>query len=504
LRPEVNSTWGRRAAIEESVLRKLLGYAAYMFGANSFTALLNFGVTALGMATRPKEAVGDYALYMLIYSSANAVFILGANAAIQRFSADDAENRKRFVKLVYLVFLGLFGLSVVVGLGLWPFGLKYVLAVLGVPWIVTYWYGRYLMRSRLDARREARLMMVSSLSNTFFQFAILTFTAEQDALIYGDFLALLASGGLAMISLPRGIQVPLKEIWATPIPRKFIGEILRFAAPLWLSGQVATIRGQLQGGWTSARIGAAAMGALQATQTMWQFAGKPIEFLGQAALPGFVSAKGDRDALYRELLRFCMIALPTIGLCVGGGIPVVFAIIDFGYSLFGGGGQPIAEKYAEVPILMLLLPMTLPMTAMEMVTNQYSVAVGKPRSVFYAQLATLIAMALSLIPLAEAYGLYGVIATGLIGEVANALTYAVVLYKDHRESMRTGIKWGFYTTFATFVGMAILYWFHEHPLGFLAIAPAVGAYFLLMWIGGLVVKSDFERLVAVIRRRRGG
>jgi len=48
-------------------------------------------------------------------------------------------------------------------------------------------YGRYIVRSNLDARREARLMMVSSLSNSIFQFLFLTFTDYRDALIYGDF-----------------------------------------------------------------------------------------------------------------------------------------------------------------------------------------------------------------------------------------------------------------------------------------------------------------------------
>src|SRR5262245_7215871 len=87
------------------MLRKLVGYAAYMFGASSLASLFTLGVTLLGMSTRPKEAFGDYALYILIYTTGQSLFVLGANASIQKFGAVNNENRIRFAKLSYLGFL---------------------------------------------------------------------------------------------------------------------------------------------------------------------------------------------------------------------------------------------------------------------------------------------------------------------------------------------------------------------------------------------------------------
>lgn len=486
----------------KAVLRKLLGYAAYMFGANTLTALLNFGVSALGMTTRPKEAFGDYALYMLIYSVANGVFIFGANATIQRYAANDDQHRRRFLKWMYSLFLGLFLVTGVLAYGLYlGLGTHVALAALGLPWVVTYWYGRYLLRSRLDARREARLMVIASLSNTVFQFLLLTFTAERDALIYGDFLALVVSGLAALISVPRGLQVPYREVWRVAVPPGFWREVLRFTWPLWLSGQVFTAKAQLQGIWTGARLGPGPMGSLQSLTTMWQFAAKPIEYLGQAALPGLVSAGADRDKLYRELLRFCLVSLPVVGLCVSGGIPVVFQVIDWAYLSFGGQGQPLAIKYAEVPLLMLIPSLALPFTAIEMVTNQYSVAVGRPKTVFYAQLVNVAVMVVALLPLASAYGLYGVVLTGFLGELGNGLTFVVVLYKEHRDSMKSALRWGIWATVATALGLAVIYSTRDHALGFLAVAPAVLLYAALMALGGLLVKSDGERIIRAVRRR---
>jgi O-antigen/teichoic acid export membrane protein len=285
------------------------------------------------------------------------------------------------------------------------------------------------------------------------------------------------------------------------VPPGFWREVLRFTWPLWLSGQVFTAKAQLQGIWTGARLGPGPMGSLQSLTTMWQFAAKPIEYLGQAALPGLVSAGADRDKLYRELLRFCLVSLPVVGLCVSGGIPVVFQVIDWAYLSFGGQGQPLAIKYAEVPLLMLIPSLALPFTAIEMVTNQYSVAVGRPKTVFYAQLVNVAVMVVALLPLASAYGLYGVVLTGFLGELGNGLTFVVVLYKEHRDSMKSALRWGIWATVATALGLAVIYSTRDHALGFLAVAPAVLLYAALMALGGLLVKSDGERIIRAVRRR---
>ena len=228
------------------VLKKLVGYAAYMFGANTFTALLNFSVSALGMVTRPKEAFGDYAIYMLVYEIGNGVFIFGANATIQKYAAGNQENRLRFTKMVFIGFmLLLLGFGAAAAVVSQLASLKYSLALLGLPFVITYWYGRYIVRSNLDAKREARLMMVASLSNTIGQFLFLTMTDFRDALIYGDFLALVTSGLMAIVILPGGVGASIKEIMKTKVPKEFLKEIFTFTIPLWLAGQVFLAKARL-------------------------------------------------------------------------------------------------------------------------------------------------------------------------------------------------------------------------------------------------------------------
>lgn len=483
------------------MLRKLVGYAAYMFGANTFTALLNFAVSALGMVTRPKEAFGDYAIYMLVYEIGNGIFIFGANATIQRYAADSLENRQRFTKLVFLVFLGMSGVFGLAGFVVWRFiGLNYALALFGLPWVVTYWYGRYVVRSNLDAKREARLMVVASLANTVFQFLFLTLTDLRDALIYGDFLALLASGLMALVTLPAALGLSIRQIFQVPIPREFLKEAFRFTVPLWLAGQVFTLKVRLQSIWTTAFIGSKAMGALQGMQTMWQFAGKPMEYLGQASLPGLVSAKEDRDVLYRELLRFSVVSLTAVAIVVAAGIPFVFQVIDFVAELLGRTGVPMSEKYAEVPVLLLLPTLAVPFTAVEMVTNQYSVAVGKQRTVFYAQVVNVAVMAATLIPLAKHFGLIGVVIAGAIGELGNAGTFIVLLWKHRTDSMRTALVWSVLATAATAAALTPVYVYREIAFSWLLAAPALVIFGALMMLTRMLQVQDFKRVLKAFGR----
>ena len=484
------------------MLRKLVGYAAYMFGANTFTALLNFAVSALGMVTRPKEAFGDYAIYMLVYEIGNGIFIFGANATIQRVAADSEENRRRFTKLVFVTFLGMsvvFGLA---GLGVWRlFGLNFALALFGLPWVVTYWYGRYVVRSNLDAKREARLMVVASLANTIFQFLFLTLTDLRDALIYGDFLALVASGLMALVTLPGALGMSVRDIMRVQIPKDFLRDAFKFTIPLWWAGQVFTLKVRLQGLWTSAFLGSKAMGALQGMQTMWQFAGKPMEYLGQASLPGLVSAKDDRDKLYRELLRFSIVSLTAVGIAVAAGIPLVFQVIDLVAELFGRTGVPVSEKYAEVPILLLLPTLAVPFTAVEMVTNQYSVAVNRQRIVFWAQVVNVAVMVVTLVPLAERFGLIGVVFTGAIGEMANAATFIVLLWRHRRDSMRSALIWSLLATVATAAALAPVYYYRGLTFSWLLAAPALVIFGALMFATRLLKLDDFTRIVRAFRGR---
>jgi O-antigen/teichoic acid export membrane protein len=489
------------------VLRKLVGYAAYMFGANTFTALLNFAVSALGMVTRPKSAFGDYATYMLVYEIGNGMLIYGGNATIQRYAASSDESRQRFAKLVFLLFFVLLGVSALlaggVGLALGEAGLHTALGLLGIPWIVTHWYGRYLVRSRLDARREARLMMTASLSNTIFQFVFLTATDWRDALIYGDFLALIAAGVAALVLVPRSLGCSLRTILGTPLSRPELREALAFAGPLWLAGQVFTAKVRMSAIFTSTLIGSRAMGALQAMQTLWQFAGKPIEYLGQAALPGLVAAREDRDTLYKELLRFSLVLLPLVAIAVAGGIPLLLQLIDLAVAtLKDAPGEPLSVKYAEVPLLIMLPALAMPLTTLEMVSNQYSVALGRPRTVFYAQLVNVLVMLAALGPLSDAFGLVGVVATGALGDLFNGLVFVVVLRAERAQVMRTALRWSLSALLFTALALAPILLTRDRSWGWAVAFPAAALYVAGMFAARVMVPDDLRRVARAVRERR--
>lgn len=485
------------------VLRKLVGYAAYMFGANVFTALLTFAVTAFGMAARSKEAFGDYFTYMLVYEIGTGLLINGVNATIQRFAAENQDNRLRFTKLVFAAFVLLNLICVLVGLAAWQlFGLNLALGFLGIPWVVTNWYGRYIVRSTLDAKREARLMVIASLSSSVFRFLFLTFTDLRDAMIYGDFVALVVSGAAALIMLPRAVEAPLSQIMKVDLPKPFLAECFRFSVPLWFAGLVFTAKSRLQATWTRGRIGAKAMGALGGLQLFGMLYEKPMEFLGQASLPGLVSAKDQRDQLYRELLRFSIVVLGGIAVGVSAGVPLAFDIIDEVQKLFGQGeGALFTEKYAEVPQLMLIAALAMPFRAVEMVTNQYSVAVGRQRSVFYAQVTQLAVMTVTLVPLAEAYGLYGVVVAGVIGELANAFTFVVLLWKVRRDSMRSAAIWSLMAGLGAVAALAPAYHFRDWAYAWVMAFPAMALFAAMMFAIRLLQPADFGRVLKAFRNR---
>lgn len=484
------------------MLRKLVGYAAYMFGANVFTALLTFAVTAFGMATRSKEAFGDYFTYMLVYEIGTGVLINGVNATIQRYAAENEENRLRFTKLVFVAFLLMSLIFSVVGLVAWQlFGLNMALGFFGIPWVVTGWYGRYILRSTLDAKREARLMVIASLSSSVFRFLFLTFTDLRDAMIYGDFMALVVSGLAALIILPYTVDRSVREIFKVQVPRELLVEAFRFSVPLWFAGLVFTAKSRLQATWTRGRIGARAMGSLGGLQLFGMLYEKPMEFLGQASLPGLVAAKDDRDQLYRELLRFSIVVLTAIAVTVSAGVPLAFQIIDKVQQLFGQTDGLFLDKYAEVPLLMLLSTMAIPFRAVEIVTNQYSVAVGKQRSVFYAQVAQLVVMAATLIPLAEAYGLVGVVIAGIVSEMANAFTFVILLWNVRRDSMRSAATWSLTALVVTVLSVAPAYAFRDWSLSWLFGFFSLGIFVTLMLLSRVLLWADLSRVIGAIRNR---
>ncbi|MCK6550166.1 hypothetical protein L6R52_30305 [Myxococcota bacterium] len=486
------------------MLKKLVDYAAYMFGANVITGLITFGVTAMGMVTRPKEAFGDYALYMTIYQVGQGLFIYGANAAIQRYSADDPENRRSYCVLSIQSFLLLLAVFTVVGVVVGAtVGWRWALALLGLPWLVVWWWGRYLVRSALDAKREARLMMVMSLSNSGLQALFLTATDWRDALIYGDFLALVVSGAVATFYVRAASGLTFSALVRAPLPRALLETSIRFAAPMWWSGQIYHAQVQVQGIWTAARLGAAPLGALAGKETFWQFASKPLEYLGSAALPGLVSARTGRSALYRDLLRLCLVAFTVVGIAVATGIPLVFELIDQVSSALGRDGEPLALKYREVPMLLRVSAVVMPIVAFEIVTNNYAVAEGKGRVVLHANVATVVTVLATLYPLASHLGLVGVVVSGVAGSLVKAVTYLALLWRELRDDMRVASSWTLATAACAVLAMVPAELGQALPWSWALAVPASIIFFVGVIALRVVGIADLERAFGAYRARRG-
>lgn len=471
-----------------------------MLGANTLTGLLTFGVSAFGMVSRSKEAYGDYALFQRTYEIGQGLFIFGANAAIQRFAAGNDENRRRFGAIAIYLFLGLMVVMTFGGVAVGTFaGWTFGLALFGLPWLILSWWGRYIVRSNLDAKREARLMMIASLSNSLFQFAFLTFTDYRDALIYGDFAALVMSGIAAIWYIRSGLGIGIFEILKTKIPKEFLKESYKFAVPVWWSGQLFSVRNQLQSVWTAAWLGTARVGVLEGSRTFWQFTQKPLEYLGQAALPGLVKEDAERSRLYQEIVRVCLTAFTFIGIAVASGMPLLFDIID---ALSGkSGADSLWGKYSEVPMLLRIFALLIPLQAFQMVTNQLAVASGKPRAVLIANIATVIVVLSAIYPLTQRFGLFGVIAAGQLGEAASALTYFVVLRPMFPNELRAGAKWTLLTTLAGAIALAPVQIYADWKWSWVLSFPAVIIFMVMM----LVLKVlEIEDLRRVWRSRRGG
>ncbi len=486
------------------MLRKLVGYAAYFAGATSLIRLLTFAVGMLGAKLKSRETFGDYNTYVLIYSYAQGFFIFGINQTIQRYAADDETNRRRFAYLAYVLFAVLLVATGFAGVGVGAFyDWSYSYAMFAIPWIVLWWWARYLYRSTLDARGETRLTILSSLSNSLVTLGFIALTDFEDSLIYGDFAAVAIAGIVAFIVIPQSVGLTFRELMKIEIPKGFIKEMIAFTRPIWAAGQVQTLGTQAQGFWTRGRLGAGMMGTYGFMNQLWHFAFIPMDTIGQAALPGLVQAKEERSKLYNELLRLCLVAFPVIAISVAAGIPLVLQILDWAFGLLAER-ESFLVKYPELPLMMILMSLSVPMRGVEIVANQYAVAEGHKRAPLKVQLISLAVMAACLIPLTSAYGIYGVIIAGGISELAKALAFIGVLWKPLRQNMKTTLIWSIFATIGVAGAAVPVYMYREHAFSWLSAFPAAAIYILAMFAFRLITPLDFVRMRNAWRERKQG
>lgn len=472
------------------MLKKLASYTAYMFAATSAIKLVTFGVNMLGAKIRTREDFGDYGTYVLIYGLILSAATMGVNQTIQKYAADDDDNRRRFTAIVYRIFVVLLvlGIAAAVPVGMfWKWSMS--LAIIGAPWVVVSTLGRFLVRTKLDARVESKLVIVGSLTNSGFQFAFLVFTDYKDALIYGDFAALVVTGLVTMFVLPRITELKISQIFSMKIPRAFLKECGRFTLPVWGAGAVGTGGHYATGGYTRAALGTGPMGVFSLSETLWQFAFVPMDLVGQAALPGLVKETEDRPRLFRELVRLCLIAFPFIAICVAGGMPLLLQILN------------LEDKWYEVPNVLLMLVVSVPLRSFQIVANHYTIAEGHSRLAFFTAVVYVVAIAIFLYPLTSAYGLYGVVAADILASGCNAVSFAVFMWKGYRNDMKTGMIWSFLALGACLTSLVPLYVYKDWEWRWTLALPCGLLYLGLLFVTRVAQRSDIARLVSALQER---
>jgi O-antigen/teichoic acid export membrane protein len=455
------------------VLRRILQYGSFILGANVLVALVTFAVGMLGARERSKEAFGDYATYVLIYSIGMTLVTSGANQTIQKYGADDGD-RARFASLAYRGLFLLLLLSLVGAPGVAFFaGGKLALGALAIPLMAFITWTRSIVRSRFDAKFEAWLVLVGSLSKSLTQLSFITMSDVDAALIYGDFLGIAFTALFCFWLLAHALELSILRAIRLEIGREFLRKIAGFGWPLWIAGEVYTVRGSILSSFTRVALGTRELAALTMMDNIQKIATKPSELFGQAALPGLVRAETDRAQLYRRALSLSLYLFPLLGIASAGASPLILELFD------------VAAKYPEVPSMMLVSTLVIPAAAVETTLLQYSVAEGKSRAIMAAQIFTLILLGALLYPFAGRWGVYGLVAAGAIGHATYCAALLFLLRESHPREARESFSLWLRASFACAAAVLVLHLFGDAPHAWLLAIPTSVGYALALWLLGV-------------------
>jgi O-antigen/teichoic acid export membrane protein len=186
---------------------------------------------------------------------------------------------------------------------------------------------------------------------------------------------------------------------------------------------------------------------------------------------------------------------------VAAGIPLLLQVLDFAFSLGGVASEPLALKYPEVHILLLIGGIAMPVHAVEIVAGQYAIAEGYKNAPLKVQFVSLVAIVAILFPLSAYFGLYGVLIAAGLGEAAKAFAYVAILWKPFRRNMKSTLVYTVWSSLCTFAGAFPVFYYRHWKYNWVIAFPAMIAFFVGMVIFRLAHREDFKRAWRAFRTR---
>jgi O-antigen/teichoic acid export membrane protein len=368
--------------------------------------------------------------------------------------------------LLLLSFVGAPGVA-------WFGGGNLALGALAIPPMAFITWTRSIVRSGFDPKFESWLVIVASLSKSLAQLVFVTMSDVDAALIYGDFLGIAIAAAFSLWLLAYSVRSSIFAAVRTEVGGDFLRKIASFGWPLWIAGEVYTVRGTIVQSFTRVSLGVRDIAAYAMMEQIQRIAVKPSELFGQAALPGFVRSEADRDLVYRRALAFALHLFPLLGIASAGASPLILSVFE------------ISDKYPEVPGLLMLSTLVLPAAAVETTLLQYSVAEGKSRAVMVAQLMTLVLLAALLYPLGGRWGIYGLVASGAIGHAAYCVALLSLLYTSHTKEVRASFSMWLRASLACAAAVVVLHFSRSVPAAWLFAIPTSIGYSVALWFLGV-------------------
>ena len=228
----------------------------------------------------------------------------------------------------------------------------------------------------------------------------------------------------------------------------------------------------------------ASMGVLRA---FWQVTFKPMDFLSQAALPGLIMEKEGREDLFRDLLRLSLILFSALGLFTAGVGGLLLELFS------------LRQKYIEVPAMMMIQSVSVPIYVVHMALSQYTIAEDYPRFTLYANITSVVGIALCIYPLTLWFGLNGLVVSSSIGVFCSTSSFLYCLRKTNPAEVKLSIVLGLRAFFIVIISLTPVYLYRWTDNNWQMVVPAMIMFTTLSLFAGLWSFADVVRGVNLVK-----